>query len=96
MSEFFRAMPAHKLWSMAILFVTPVLLLVSFRFGLTIEKTRPWGWRLGVISLGLWIVLMATDDPRVDFVTAFMLSFFTTIEWVAWFERRRAVKRNAA
>jgi|SRR5690242_6915893 Sec-independent protein secretion pathway component TatC len=97
MSEFLGSFHAHKLWSLAILFVTPVLVVVAVRFGgLTLERMRHWIRILVVILLGLWIVLRALDDPRVDFVSAFMISFLATVEWIAWFERRRAVKRNAA
>ena len=89
MSEFAGTVHVHKLWSLGILLITPGLVLVAVHFGgLTPERMRPWGGIFGVACVGLWIVLMALDDPRVDFVSAFMLSFFLTIEWIAWFERR--------
>jgi hypothetical protein len=95
MNEFLRTIPAHKLWSLAILIITPGLVLVAVRFGaLTPERVRPWGAFFGVICIGLWIVLIAMDDPRVDFVMAFTLSFTATIEWIAWFERRSAKHRT--
>ena len=94
MSESLGPFHANKIWSLAILFGTPVLVVVAVRFGgLALEKLRTWGGILNVILLVLWIVLMALDDPRVDYLSSFMISFFATVEWIAWFERR-AEKRK--
>jgi hypothetical protein len=95
MSEFLGSFHAHKVWSLAILFITPVLVVVAVRFGgLTLERMRPWGGILVIACMGLWIVLMALDDPRSDFVGSFMVSFSVTVEWIAWFDRRSAEKNT--
>jgi membrane protein implicated in regulation of membrane protease activity len=95
MSEFLGAIPAHKFWSLAILFITPVLVLVAVRFGeLTPENTQPWSGILCLACAGLWIVLMALDDPRADYVTSLMISLGTTLAWIDWFKRRSEKRRT--
>jgi hypothetical protein len=91
MSQFLGSVQPHKLWVLAIIFITWGLLFATFRFRvLTLERLRPWGWLLGVACIGLFIVLMAIDDPRADYLSAFMLSFFVAVEWIGWSERRSA------
>ncbi len=91
MSEFLSTIPAHKLWVLAIIFITMGLLFAASRFDvLSLERLRPWGAILGVVCIVLWIVLMAIDDHRADYLSAFLLSFVVTVEWIGWFERRSA------
>ena len=82
---------AHKLWILATILITWGLLFLTFRLGgLTLERLRPWGALLVLACLGAWIVLLAMDDPRADFVMAFALSLNVAVEWIAWLERRSA------
>jgi hypothetical protein len=65
----------HKLWILATILITWVLLFLTFRLGgLTLERLRPWAGLLVFACLGAWLVLFAMDNARADFV---MLCTFT-------------------